>query len=144
MLWIATDTLYRLDVAGQENVPARGGALLTPNHVSMADAVLLIASIDRPIRFIMFKGSYDHPLVRPFAKIMGVIPIASDQGPREMIHSLRQATDALKNGEIVCIFPEGQMTRIGPMWPVRRGMERIIKGVDVPIIPLNLHGEIGR
>jgi len=91
----------------------------------------------------MFKGSYEHPLVKPFAKIMGVIPIASDQGPREMIHSLRLATDALKNGEIVCIFPEGQMTRIGQMLPFRRGMERIIKGVDVPIIPVNLDGVWG-
>jgi acyl-[acyl-carrier-protein]-phospholipid O-acyltransferase/long-chain-fatty-acid--[acyl-carrier-protein] ligase len=143
LLWIATHTLYRLDVEGRENVPARGGALLTPNHVSMADAVLLIASIDRPIRFLMFKGSYEHPLVKPFAKIMGVIPIASDQGPREMIHSLRMATDALKNGEVVCIFPEGQMTRIGQMLPFRRGMERIIKGVDVPIIPVNLDGVWG-
>jgi len=143
MLWMATHTLYRLDVAGRENVPARGGALLTPNHVSMADAVLLIASIDRPIRFIMFRGSYEHPLVKPFAKIMGVIPIASDQGPREMIHSLRLATEALKNGEVVCIFPEGQMTRIGQMLPFRRGMERIIKGVDVPIVPVNLDGVWG-
>src|SRR5437762_3407972 len=143
MLWIATHTLYRLDVEGRENVPARGGALLTPNHVSMADAVLLIASIDRPIRFLMFKGSYEHPLVKPFAKIMGVIPIASDQGPREMIHSLRLATDALKNGEVVCIFPEGQMTRIGQMLPFRGGMERIIKGVNVPIIPVNLDGVWG-
>src|SRR5712692_656724 len=143
LLWIATHTLYRLDVEGRENVPARGGALLTPNHVSMADAVLLIASIDRPIRFLMFKGSYEHPLVKPFAKIMGVIPIASDQGPREMIHSLRMASDALRSGEIVCIFPEGQMTRIGQMLPFRRGMERIIKGVDVPIIPVNLDGVWG-
>jgi acyl-[acyl-carrier-protein]-phospholipid O-acyltransferase/long-chain-fatty-acid--[acyl-carrier-protein] ligase len=143
LLWIATNTLYRLDVEGRENVPARGGALLTPNHVSMADAVLLIASIDRPIRFLMFRGSYEHPLVKPFAKIIGVIPIASDQGPREMIHSLRLATDALKNGEIVCIFPEGQMTRIGQMLPFRRGLERIIKGVDVPIIPVNLDGVWG-
>jgi acyl-[acyl-carrier-protein]-phospholipid O-acyltransferase/long-chain-fatty-acid--[acyl-carrier-protein] ligase len=143
LLWILTHTLYRLDVEGRENVPARGGALLTPNHVSMADAVFLLASIDRPVRFIMFRGSYEHPLVRPFAKIMGVIPIAADQGPREMIHSLRLATDALKNGEIVCIFPEGQMTRIGQMLPFRRGMERIIKGVDVPIIPVNLDGVWG-
>jgi acyl-[acyl-carrier-protein]-phospholipid O-acyltransferase/long-chain-fatty-acid--[acyl-carrier-protein] ligase len=143
LLWLATHTLYRLDVVGRENVPARGGALLTPNHVSMADAVLLIASIDRPIRFLMFRGSYEHPLVKPFAKIMGVIPIASDQGPREMLHSLRLATEALKNGEVVCIFPEGQMTRIGQMMPFRRGMERIIKGVDVPIIPVNLDGVWG-
>ena len=143
LLWIATHTLYRLDVAGRKNVPTRGGALLTPNHVSMADAVFLLASIDRPIRFLMFRGSYEHPLVKPFAKILGVIPISSDLGPREMIHSLRTATEALKNGELVCIFPEGQLTRIGQMMPFRRGMERIIKGVDVPIIPVNLDGVWG-
>src|SRR5205823_10210783 len=139
----STNPLYRLDGQGRENVPTRGGALLTPNHVSMSYVVLLITSIDRPIRFLMFRGSYEHPLVKPFAKIMGVIPIASDQGPREMIHSLRLATDALKNGEVVCIFPEGQMTRIGQMLPFRRGMERIIKGVNVPIIPVNLDGVWG-
>jgi acyl-[acyl-carrier-protein]-phospholipid O-acyltransferase/long-chain-fatty-acid--[acyl-carrier-protein] ligase len=143
LLWMLTHTLYRLDVAGRERVPARGGALLVPNHVSMADAVLLIAALDRPVRFLMFKGSYDHPLVKPFAKILGVIPISSDQGPREMIHSLRRATQALQDGELVCIFPEGQMTRIGQMMPFRRGMERIIKGVDVPIIPVNLDGVWG-
>jgi acyl-[acyl-carrier-protein]-phospholipid O-acyltransferase / long-chain-fatty-acid--[acyl-carrier-protein] ligase len=72
-----------------------------------------------------------------------VIPIASDQGPREMIHSLRRATKALQDGELVCIFPEGQMTRTGQLLPFRRGMERIIKGVDVPIVPVNLDGVWG-
>jgi len=143
LLWIATHTLYRIHLEGRENVPARGGALLVPNHVSMVDAVLLIASIDRPIRFVMFKGSYDHPFVKPFAKIMGVIPISSQLRPREMIQSLRTATQALKDGEIVCIFPEGQMTRIGQMLPFRRGMERIVKGVEVPVIPVNLGGVWG-
>ena len=143
LLWIATHTLYRLDIAGRSHVPTKGGGLLVPNHVSMADAAFLIASLDRPVRFLMFKGSYDHPLVKPFAKILRVIPIASDQGPREMIHSLREATQALQNGELLCIFPEGQMTRIGQMLPFRRGMERIMKGVDVPIIPVNLDGVWG-
>jgi len=91
----------------------------------------------------MFKGSYDHWLVKPFAKIMGVIPISSQLRPRELIHSLRTATQALHDGEIVCIFPEGQMTRIGQMLPFRRGMERIMKGVDAPIIPVNLGGVWG-
>ncbi len=143
LLWFATHTLYRLHLAGRDNVPAKGGALLVPNHVSMVDAVLLIASIDRPIRFLMFKGSYDHWLVKPFAKIMGVIPISSQLRPREMITSLRTATQALKDGEVVCIFPEGQMTRIGQMLPFRRGMERIVKNLDVPIIPVNLGGVWG-
>jgi acyl-[acyl-carrier-protein]-phospholipid O-acyltransferase / long-chain-fatty-acid--[acyl-carrier-protein] ligase len=143
LLWFATHTLYRIHLEGRGNVPPRGGALLVPNHVSMVDAVLLIASIDRPIRFLMFKGSYDHWLVKPFAKIMKVIPISSQLRPRELIHSLRTATQALNDGEVVCIFPEGQMTRIGQMLPFRRGMERIMKGVDAPIIPVNLGGVWG-
>jgi acyl-[acyl-carrier-protein]-phospholipid O-acyltransferase / long-chain-fatty-acid--[acyl-carrier-protein] ligase len=140
LLWIAAHTIYRLDMKGQENIPARGGALLTPNHASWVDAVLLIAATDRPIRFLMFKGVYDKPFIKPIAKILGIIPIASDQGPREMIHSLREASEALRNGEVVCIFPEGEITRIGQMLPFRRGFERIIKGIDVPIIPVNIDG----
>ena len=102
--------------------------------------MLLIAATDRPIRFLMFKGVYDSFLIKPFAKMLKIIPIASDQGPREMIHSLREASEALRNGEVVCIFPEGEITRIGQMLPFRRGFERIIKGIDAPIVPVNLDG----
>jgi len=140
LLWFATHTIYRMDIAGAKFVPARGGALLVPNHASMADAALVIASTDRPVRFLMFKDSYEHPFVKPFAKALGVIPISAQLGPREMIQALRRATRALQDGELVCIFPEGQMTRIGQMMPFRRGMERILKGVDVPVIPINIDG----
>lgn len=140
LLWIASHTIYRIDLKGQENIPARGGALIIANHASMVDGILLIATTDRAIRFLMFKGSYDHWMVKPFAKIMGVIPIASDQGPREMLQSLHAATDALRAGEVVCIFPEGQMTRTGQLLPFRRGMERIVKDVDIPIIPAYIDG----
>jgi acyl-[acyl-carrier-protein]-phospholipid O-acyltransferase / long-chain-fatty-acid--[acyl-carrier-protein] ligase len=140
LLWFATHTLYRMDIQGADHVPPRGGALLVPNHASMADAALVIASTDRPVRFLMFKDSYEHPVVKPFAKILGVIPISAQQRPREMIHALRQATRALEDGELVCIFPEGQMTRIGQMMPFRRGMERILKGLDVPVIPMHIDG----
>ncbi len=140
LLWFATHTIYRMDISGAEHVPARGGALLVPNHASIVDAALVIAAIDRPVRFLMFKDIYEHPLIKPFAKTLGVIPISSSQGPREMIHSLRVATRALQEGELVCIFPEGQMTRIGQMMPFRRGMERILKGLEVPVIPMNIDG----
>ena len=143
ILWMLTHTLYRIQVEGRENVPTKGGAVLAPNHVSMVDAILLWATLDRPIRFLMFKDNYEHPLIKPFAKIMGIIPISSQQRPREMIHSLRTATQALKDGEVIGIFPEGQMTRIGQMLPFKRGIERIVKGVEVPIIPVNLGGVWG-
>ena len=71
------------------------------------------------------------------------IPISSEQHPREMIRSLQTASDALRNDEIVCIFAEGQITRTGQLLPFRRGLERIMKNVDEPIIPVNLDGVWG-
>lgn len=140
VLWAATHSLYRIRVEGRENIPESGGALFVANHMSFVDALLLMASTDRSIRFLMYKGIYDLPFVKPLAKIMGVIPISSEQRPREMIHSLREAAAAIKNGEVVCIFAEGEITRIGQMLSFRRGFERIMKGLDAPIVPVNLDG----
>jgi acyl-[acyl-carrier-protein]-phospholipid O-acyltransferase/long-chain-fatty-acid--[acyl-carrier-protein] ligase len=143
VLWLATHTIYRIRVEGRENIPETGGALFVVNHISFVDALLLIASTDRPIRFLFYKGIYDLPYVKPFAKMIRAIPISSELRPRDMLKSLREATDAIKGGEIVCIFAEGQITRIGQLLPFRRGMERIVKGVDAPIVPVNLDGVWG-
>ena len=143
VLWLATHTIYRIRVEGRENIPEHGGALFVCNHISFVDANLLIASTDRGIRFLMYRGIYDLPYVKPLAKMIRAIPISSEQRPREMIHSLREATNAIKNGEVVCIFAEGQITRTGQLLPFRRGMERIMKGVDAPIVPVNLDGVWG-
>jgi acyl-[acyl-carrier-protein]-phospholipid O-acyltransferase/long-chain-fatty-acid--[acyl-carrier-protein] ligase len=143
ILFFVTHTIYRVRVLGRENFPERTGALLVCNHMSFVDVALLIASTDRPIRFLMYKGIYDNRIIKPFASMMKAIPISSEQRPREMIRSLRTASDALRQNEIVCIFAEGQITRTGQMLPFRRGLERIMKGVEVPIIPVNLDGVWG-
>src|SRR5205807_728907 len=75
-----------------------------------------------------------------FARRMRSIPISSELRPRDMIQSFRSASDAMRKGEIVCIFAEGQITRTGQLLPFRRGMEHIMKGIDAPIVPVNLHG----
>jgi acyl-[acyl-carrier-protein]-phospholipid O-acyltransferase / long-chain-fatty-acid--[acyl-carrier-protein] ligase len=143
VLWAATHSVYRIRVEGRENIPETGGALFVANHMSFVDALLMIASTDRPIRFLMYKGIYDLPYVKPFAKMIRAIPISSELRPREMLQSLREATNTIKSGEVVCIFAEGQITRIGQLLPFRRGMERIMKGVDAPIVPVNLDGVWG-
>jgi len=143
VLWFATVTVYRIRVHGRENLPQRGGALLVSNHMSWVDALLLTAASERPIRFLMFKDIYEHPLVYPFARLARAIPISSQLRPRDMIRSLREASDAIRAGEIVCIFAEGQITRIGHLLPFRRGFERIMKGVEAPIVPVALDGVWG-
>jgi acyl-[acyl-carrier-protein]-phospholipid O-acyltransferase/long-chain-fatty-acid--[acyl-carrier-protein] ligase len=143
LLFFLTHSLYRIKVIGRDNVPEKGGALFVSNHMSFVDVLLLMASTDRPIRFLMYQGIYDMPIVKPFARMMRAIPISSELRPRDMIRSLRTASDAIREGEIVCIFAEGQITRIGQMLPFRRGMERIIKGMEAPIVPVSLHGVWG-
>ena len=143
VLWMVTHSIYRIRVEGRENIPETGGALFVANHMSLVDALLLLASTDRPIRFLMYKGIYDLPFVKPGAKMIRAIPISSELRPREMLQSLREASNAIRAGEVVCIFAEGQITRIGQLLPFRRGMERIMKGVDAPIVPVNLDGVWG-
>lgn len=130
--------LYRVTVIGRNAVPREGGALLVPNHVSFIDGLLLMASLDRPIRFVMDARYTAHPLARPIARALGAIPIASGSGPRVILRALGDAGKALDRGELVCIFPEGQITRTGGLLPFRRGFERIVKGRSVPIIPVHL------
>jgi acyl-[acyl-carrier-protein]-phospholipid O-acyltransferase/long-chain-fatty-acid--[acyl-carrier-protein] ligase len=143
VLWMVTHSIYRIRIEGRDNIPETGGALFVANHMSLVDALLLLSSTDRHIRFLMYKGIYDLPFIKPGAKMIRAIPISSELRPREMLQSLREASNAIRSGEVVCIFAEGQITRIGQLLPFRRGMERIMKGVDAPIVPVNLDGVWG-
>ena len=137
-LWVLTHSAYHIRVTGRDNIPEKGPALFVSNHMSFLDTLLVVASTDRHIRFVIFKDIYDHPIIKPLAKIMRAIPISAKTRPRDVIHSLQEASDALQNGEVVCIFAEGQITRVGHLLPFRRGLERITKGSSAPIIPVYL------
>ncbi len=136
--FVFTHLVYRVRVEGLEHVPRRGGVLLTPNHVSFVDGFFLMATLDRRVRFIIAQSQYDRPFVKPIMKVLGAIPIASDGGTRAVLGALRKAGDALDEGRVVCIFPEGAITRTGALQPFRRGMERIAKGRQVPVVPVHL------
>ncbi len=137
-LWVLTNTIYRLRVAGRSRIPERGGALLVVNHVSFIDAMVLTAALDRPVRFIMAANIYQVWWIRPIVKMLRAIPVKAGDGPREVMRSLNTATQAIQKGELVCIFAEGQITRTGQLLPFKRGLERIMKDTDAPIIPIQL------
>jgi acyl-[acyl-carrier-protein]-phospholipid O-acyltransferase/long-chain-fatty-acid--[acyl-carrier-protein] ligase len=138
VLIMLAHTLYRVRILGRTNVPQEGGALLTPNHVSFVDGLFVIAAIDRPVRFIVYAEYFKGPLLGRFLRSMRAIPIASSGGPKMILQAFREAGRALDDGELVCIFPEGQITRTGMSSPFLRGLERIVKGRSTPIIPVHL------
>jgi len=138
LVWLLTHSMYRIRVDGRDNIPEKGGALFVCNHMSYMDGLLLTGSTDRQVRFVMFKGAYTKPIVHLFAKISGAIPIASGDRRETTDAALQAAREGILSGDVVCVFAEGQITRTGQMLPFRRGFERIMQGVDAPIIPVNL------
>lgn len=130
---------YRIRRVHPERVPAQGGALLLPNHVTFADGFFLSVACQRPVRFVMDETFMAHRSVRWFAKIFDTVAIRRDQ-PREAI---RTTIEALKKGDLVCLFPEGQLTRTGALCELRRGFELIAKKAGHPLIPIWCDGSWG-
>ncbi|OGS48734.1 MAG: hypothetical protein A3J79_07590 [Elusimicrobia bacterium RIFOXYB2_FULL_62_6] len=135
---------YRIRTMGGENVPLDGGALLVSNHISFVDALLLMGALQRPVHFLMLKKYFNAPVMKWFFKMAGCIPIAHSDGPHAIANSLNGARAALEDGDLVCIFIEGEISRHGQMLRFRHGYERIVKGLSVPIIPVHLDGVWGR
>jgi acyl-[acyl-carrier-protein]-phospholipid O-acyltransferase/long-chain-fatty-acid--[acyl-carrier-protein] ligase len=136
-LWLLTHTLYRIRVVGETHLLQRGPALLICNHVSFVDGFLVGASIQRFVRFIVYRGFYEHPAFHWLFRSMHAIPIAGGD-PERLAASLESARQALRDGHVVCIFAEGAISRTGNFLPFKRGFERIVAGLDVPIIPVHL------
>jgi len=135
---LVTHTIYRMRVVNPERVPEQGPALLIPNHVSFIDGLLILASTDRPVRFVIDAHYYNIPLLKPFMVSLRAIPLSLGAGPKPMLRALKEAGKLLDQGDVVCIFPEGQITRTGMLGPFQRGFQRIVTGRDVPIIPVAL------
>ncbi|MGC4015518.1 MAG: MFS transporter [Luteolibacter sp.] len=132
-------TIYRVRVTGEQNVPKHGGVMLLPNHVTWADAFFLSAASPRPVRFVMDATFMANPWVASFCKVFQTVPIERGNA-RE---ALRIASDALKEGDVLCLFPEGQLTRTGTLSELQRGFELIAKMAKCPLIPVWTAGSWG-
>lgn len=128
---------YRIEVLGFDNIPQAGATLLLGNHISWIDWALVQIACPRPIRFVMLKRIYEVWYLKPFFKAFGVVPIAAGQSQE----SLQTINALLRDGECVCLFPEGTISRNGQLGKFHTGYERTLEGVeDGVIVPFYLHG----
>jgi acyl-[acyl-carrier-protein]-phospholipid O-acyltransferase/long-chain-fatty-acid--[acyl-carrier-protein] ligase len=134
-LWLLTHTIYRIRIEGQEHVPSRGPALLVCNHLSHVDGAFVGASMQRFVRYLVYKPYYEHWAVNPLLRMLRAIPVG---GGREALAAIDAARTELQNGHVVCIFAEGAISRTGNLLPFKRGLEKIVSGLDVPVIPVYL------
>jgi acyl-[acyl-carrier-protein]-phospholipid O-acyltransferase/long-chain-fatty-acid--[acyl-carrier-protein] ligase len=137
LLWLLTHTIYRIRIEGQQHVPFRGPALLVCNHISFVDGFLVGASIQRFVRFMVYRAYYESKWFHWVLRLMNTIPVAGGNR-REIVESLERAREELRQGHVVCIFAEGSLSRTGNLLPFKRGFERIVKDLDVPVIPVHL------
>jgi 1-acyl-sn-glycerol-3-phosphate acyltransferase len=142
LAWIYIRIMYRVEVHGiEKHVPDEGPALLVCNHVSYMDALLLSSAVSRPIRFVMYYKIFNTPGARWAFKAANVIPIAGRSEDPELMERAFAAVDqALAEGELVCIFPEGRLTPDGEIGSFKPGMERILAARPVPVVPMAIRG----
>lgn len=132
---------YRLSARGVENLPESGGVLLVCNHVSFIDWLFIAAAIRRPVRFVMWAGFAKNPIMKRLVKDVRIIPIYPAKEDPEMLNrAMDQIAQELQAGEVVCIFPEGELTPTGKLLPFRTGVERIVARTPVPVVPMALKG----
>ncbi|OSZ73957.1 MFS transporter [Hydrogenophaga sp. IBVHS1] len=142
--WIASRLVYRFRVTGDAQIPTEGAAVIVCNHVSFVDAVLLMAASPRPIRFLMDHRIFKVPVLGGLFRLAKAIPIAPQKDdPAAYEAAFGAATAALREGELLAIFPEGGITRDGQLQPFKGGVMKILElaareGMHPPVIPMGL------
>jgi 1-acyl-sn-glycerol-3-phosphate acyltransferase len=141
LVWILIHTIYRVRKKGLDNIPDEGAHVLVCNHVSYVDALIIAGSIRRPVRFVMYHKIFKIPVLSFIFRTAKAIPIAGANEDKELLNkAMYQIAEALDNGEVVCIFPEGKLSTDGEMNDFKSGIERIIETTPVPVIPMALQG----
>jgi 1-acyl-sn-glycerol-3-phosphate acyltransferase len=141
LAWVLMHSIYRLRVDGIENIPGKGPALLTCNHVSFVDPIIIAAVCRRPVRFIMDASIFRTPGLSLVFRGMKAIPVApAKKDPVVYERAFEVVRQELADGQLVCIFPEGRLSPDGELGPFRAGMMRILEETPVPVIPMAVAG----
>ncbi|WP_432754442.1 MFS transporter [Pseudomonas sp. WMBT8] len=141
MIWLLGHSMYRVQHRDLQHIPDEGAALLVCNHVSFVDALLIGGAVRRPIRFVMYYKIYRLPVLNFIFRTAGTIPIAGRHEDLEIYEkAFQRISQYLKDGELVCIFPEGKLTGDGEINEFKSGVTRILEETPVPVIPMALQG----
>jgi 1-acyl-sn-glycerol-3-phosphate acyltransferase len=141
LAWLLIHTVYRVRGIHTERLPSTGAAVLVCNHVSFVDAVVVMAESPRPIRFVMDHAIFRIPILSFIFRTAKAIPIASaKEDPAILERANRLIDEALAEGELVCIFPEGRITATGELNQFRQGVQQIVERNRVPVYPMALRG----
>lgn len=141
MIWLLGHSMYRVQHRDLQHIPDEGAALLVCNHVSFVDALLIGGAVRRPIRFVMYYKIYRLPVLNFIFRTAGTIPIAGRHEDLQIYEkAFQRISQYLKDGELVCIFPEGKLTADGEMNEFKSGVTRILEETPVPVIPMALQG----
>jgi 1-acyl-sn-glycerol-3-phosphate acyltransferase len=139
--WLLVNSVYRMNQEGIENIPDSGAAVVTCNHVSFVDALVVMAASPRPIRFVMDHNIFKIPVLSFVFRTGRAIPIApAKENPALLEKAYDDVAQALKDGDLVGIFPEGRITDNGELYPFKGGIRRIIERTPVPVVPMALQG----
>ena len=141
IIWMLIHSIYHVRKRGLDNVPEQGAAVLICNHVSYVDALIIAGCVRRPIRFVMYHKIYNLPILNFVFRTAGAISIAGKhEDPALMENAFSEIEQALNDGDLVCVFPEGKLTYNGEMNKFRPGVERILETTPVPVVPMALNG----
>jgi 1-acyl-sn-glycerol-3-phosphate acyltransferase len=141
LIWLFSHSMYRVKHEGLKNIPDKGAAIIACNHVSYVDALLIAGAVRRPVRFIMYKPIFEIPVLNFIFRTGRAIPICSPKEDEQIYLAAMEAiAEGLENGDLLCLFPEGKLTRDGELDEFRPGIERIIQRTPAPVVPMALQG----
>lgn len=141
LAWLLIHTIHRVQGIDTDRIPEEGPAVLVCNHVSYVDAIVIMAASPRPIRFVMDHRIFKVPFLSWVFRTAKAIPIApAKEDAALMEKAYDEIAQALKDGDLVCIFPEGKLTATGEMNEFKGGVRKIVERTPVPVIPMALRG----
>jgi len=142
-VWTLSKLIFRTRISGKENIPLNGGGLVVCNHVSLLDSLLIVAAMPRNVRYVMHESIYKHKLLNPLFRKCHMIPVRSGKSKEALAEFTRVCKKEVEAGHLVCIFPEGQLSRTGQLMPFKKGIEYLVQVTGAAVIPVHLDNLVG-